>query len=158
MTIPTRPPAAIHPVVVSEDLVPERRGTVAFFANVAREGGWTLPRNFRAMALAGNVELDLTRAQLGAGASEIELRAVMGSVTVLVPPDLRVECEGDAVLGSFEVKRDALSTTSTDAPLVRLSGTAVMGSIEVKIVDPNAPGWLDRVRERWKKRSEWFGA
>ena len=157
MTTPTQSPIAIHPVVVSDELVPERRGTVAFFATVTRDGGWTLPRNFRAMALAGNVELDLTRAQVAAGTSEIELRSVMGAVTVLVPPDLRVECEGDAVLGSFEVKRDAPSTTSADAPRVRISGTAVVGSIEVKIVDPNAPGWLDRVRERWKKRSEWWG-
>ncbi len=142
----------IHPLVVADELVPEQRGTVAFFSTIAREGGWTLPRRFRAIALMGNVELDLTRAQIGRGVSEIELRSVFGSVTILVPPDLRIECEGDAVLGSFEVKRDANSTTDLDAPLLRISGTAVVGSIEVKIVDPNAPGWLDRVRERWQRK------
>jgi predicted membrane protein len=101
----------------------------------------------------GNVELDLTRARVGPGTSHIEVVAVIGSVTVLVPPELRVECEGDPLLGSFEVKRQVEGTAPPDAPLVHISGSAFMGSVEVKVIDPNAPGWFEKLRARLTSRN-----
>ena len=148
---PPAKPAAIHPVVVADEHVPNRRGTVAFLSHVKRDGDWTLPRLFRAFALWGNAEVDLTRAQIGAGASHIEIRSIMANVTVLVPPELRIECEVEPVIGSFEVAREAESTRSPDAPLVRITGTAFMGSVEVKVIDPNAPSWLEKLRARWSR-------
>jgi len=72
----------------------------------------------------------------------------MGNITVLVPPGLRVECDVDTFLASCDVQRRAASTASPDAPLVRITGTAFMSSVEVKVVDPNAPGWVDRLLGR----------
>jgi hypothetical protein len=69
----------------------------------------------------------------------------------LVPPDLRIECEVEPVIGSFEVAREAESTRSPDAPLVRITGTAFMGSVEVKVIDPNAPSWFEKLRARWSR-------
>jgi hypothetical protein len=143
---------AAHPVVVSAELIPQHRGAVSFLSHVKRGGDWILPRVFRAVAVMGNVELDLSCVRIGAGTSQIEILAVMGSVTILVPPDLRVECEGDPLVGSFEVKREIASASSPDAPLVRITGTAFMSSVEVKVVDPNAPGWFERLRARWSKK------
>ena len=145
---PTKPPG-VHPVVVADELVPNRRGTVAVLAHVKRDGDWTLPRLFRAFALWGNAEVDLTRAQIGAGTSHIEIKSIMGNVTVLVPPELRIECDVDPVIGSFEVAREVESTRSPDAPLVRITGTAFMGAVEVKVIDPNAPSWFEKLRARW---------
>jgi hypothetical protein len=65
-----------------------------------------------------------------------------------VPPDLRVESEVDAVLGSAEVRREIASTTSPDAPTVRITGTTLLGSIEIKVVDPNRPSLGERIRQR----------
>jgi hypothetical protein len=65
-----------------------------------------------------------------------------------VPPDLRVESEVDAVLGSAEVRREIGSTTSPDAPTVRITGTAFLGSIDIKVVDPNRPSLGERIRRR----------
>jgi len=48
----------------------------------------------------------------------------MGGVTALEPPELRIECDVDPVIGSFEVAREVESTRSPDAPLVRITGTA----------------------------------
>ena len=145
---PTKPPG-VHPVVVADELVPNRRGTVAVLAHVKRDGDWTLPRLFRAFALWGNAEVDLTRAQIGAGTSHIEIKSIMGNVTVLVPPEIRIECDVDPVIGSFEVAREVESTRSPDAPLVRITGTAFMGAVEVKVIDPNAPSWFEKLRARW---------
>ena len=145
---PAKPPG-IRPVVVADELVPHRRGTVAFLSHVKRGGDWTLPRLFRAFALWGNAEVDLTRAQIGAGTSHIEIKCIMANVTVYVPPDFRIECDVDPVMGSVEVVGKAEGARSPDAPLVRITGTAFMGAVEVKVIDPNAPGWFERLRARW---------
>lgn len=128
--------------------MPERRGAVAVLSHMRRDADWILPRLFRVFAFWGNAEIDLTQALLAPGTSEIEIRCIMASVEIIVPPDVRVESEVDAVLGSAEVQRRIASTTSPDAPTVRITGSAFMGSIEIKIVDPNAPGLMERIRRK----------
>src|SRR5437868_1071401 len=154
MTSPTSFPPAVtrsqHPTL-APDLVPARRGAVAFLSHTRRDADWILPRLFRIVAVWGNAEIDLTQALLGPGTSEIEIRCIMASVEIIVPPDLRVESEVDAVMGSAEVHRDIASTTSPDAPTVRITGSVFMGSIEIKVVDPNAPSWLEKLRRRMRR-------
>jgi hypothetical protein len=151
MTSPTSFPPAVqrsaHPTLEAH-LVPERRGAVAVLSHMRRDADWILPRLFRVFTFWGSAEIDLTRALLAPGTSEIEIRCIMGSVEIIVPPDLRVESEVDAVLGSAEVQRQIASTTSPDAPTVRITGSAFMGSIEIKVVDPNAPGLMERIRRK----------
>lgn len=143
--MPAVRPAA-DPAIVPD--IPERNGTVAFLSSVERGGDWPLPRSFRVAALLGSVELDLTRARIGPGESHIELRSVLGSVEIVVPHDVRVECEVDPFAGSVEVQRKTSSTASPDAPLVRITGSAILASVEIRVVDPNAPGLLRRMRAR----------
>ncbi|HEX5439094.1 MAG TPA: LiaF domain-containing protein [Gemmatimonadaceae bacterium] len=146
---PVAPLPPAHPTVVAAALVPEHRGAVAFLSHALRDDDWILPRRFRAVAFLGQVELDLSRARIGPGTSEIEVVAIMGNITILVPPELRVECDGDPIVGSFEIKRDVAATAMPDAPLIRVIGTAFMSAVEVKIIDPNAPGWFEKLRARW---------
>ena len=146
MTSPTdSTPTSTAVVILPDSLVPERRGVIGFVSHVRRDGDWILPRLFRAVAVAGNVEIDLTRVHVGAGTSHIDVRAIMGAITIIVPPGLRVECDGNSIAGSFDLTRRVASSTSPDAPLIRITGTAFMGAVDVKIVDPDAPGWLDRL-------------
>jgi hypothetical protein len=153
MTSPTSFPPAVqrdaHPTLEAH-LVPERRGAVAVLSHMRRDADWILPRLFRVFAFWGNAEIDLTQALLAPGTSEIEIRCIMASVEIIVPPDVRVESEVDAVLGSAEVQRRIASTTSPDAPTVRITGSAFMGSIEIKVIDPNAPGLMERIRRKLK--------
>jgi hypothetical protein len=99
------------------------------------------------------VELDLTRARIGAGTCELELVAIMGSIVVRVPPGVHVECEGHPFLGSVEMRGDPPGTPlpgepAPDAPHVRIVGTAFMGAIDIVIVDPDAAGRRGRLRPR----------
>ena len=153
MTSPTSFPPAVqrnaHPTLEAH-LVPDRRGAVAVLSHMRRDADWILPRLFRVFAFWGNAEIDLTKALLAPGTSEIEIRCIMASVEIIVPPDVRVESEVDAVLGSAEVQRQIASTTSPDAPTVRITGSAFMGSIEIKVIDPNAPGLMERLRRKLK--------
>jgi cell wall-active antibiotic response 4TMS protein YvqF len=155
MNSPTSfPPAAVrlaHPTLEAH-LVPERRGAVAILSNTRRDADWILPRLFRVFTFWGNTELDLTNVLLGPGTSVIDIRCIMGNVEIRVPPDLRVESEVDAVLGSAEVRREISSTTTPDAPTVRITGTTVLGSIEIKVIDPNRPTFGERIRRRIRGR------
>ena len=151
MTSPTSFPPAVartaHPTIAPH-LVPERRGSVAVLSSMRRDADWILPRLFRVFAFWGSVELDLTQALLAPGTSEIEIRCIMASVQIIVPPDLRVESEVDAVLGSAEVQRKVASSPSADAPTVRITGSAFLGSVEIKVVDPNAPTFMQKIRRK----------
>jgi predicted membrane protein len=99
----------------------------------------------------GDVSIDLTKARFGAGTSRIELMVIMGNVEVLVPPDVRVDCDGDAIIGSFDVEGQKWSAPAEGAPTVHVTGTAFMGSVGVKIVNPNAPSWIKMLKTRWKE-------
>jgi cell wall-active antibiotic response 4TMS protein YvqF len=152
MTSPNTPLPAIHPTIAPE-LVPERRGAIAVLSSATREGEWVLPRQFRALSFMGSVELDLTTALLGPGTSEIEVWCMCGSIDVIAPPNLRVELEVDPILGAADIVRKAPSTTAPEAPLVRIRGTVFMGAASVRIIDPNAPGFLKRLKKKLAKRA-----
>ena len=156
MTSPTSFPPAVARTAhqtIAPHLVPERRGAVAVLSSMRRDADWVLPRLFRVFAFWGNAELDLTKALLAPGTSEIEIRCIMSSVQIIAPPDLRVECEVDAVLGSAEIQRQISTPAPADAPVVRIIGTALLGSIEVKVIDPNAPTFMEKLRRKIKGRA-----
>jgi hypothetical protein len=133
-------------MLVPPETVPERQGTLCALSNVKRDGAWMLPRLFRAVSIMGEVKLDLRDVRLGAGVSEIQVCAVLGNIRIIAPHNLRVEVEGTRVLGEFKVRRTSKSLPSPEAPIVRITGGSYLGSVIVRIVDPEAPTALDRVR------------
>jgi len=133
-----------------EDLIPQRNGVVAWWTSTKRDDEWILPRAFRAFTFMGNVELDLTNARMGSGTSEMELNCVLGNIEVTVPPDIRIVCEGSGVAGTFDVERVGKTTPPADAPTIIISGTAYLGAVTIKIVDPNAPSWVKKLKA-WAK-------
>jgi hypothetical protein len=145
------PSSAPRSLVIPPELVPDRAGTVAFLGNQTRQGDWLLPRLFRVVSMFASVTIDLTRARVGPGTSDIEVRSVFGNVEIIVPHELRVECDGTGILGNFEANAKAQPSLSSDAPLIRITGTAFLANVEVTVVDPNAPGWFAKLAARLKK-------
>jgi hypothetical protein len=70
----------------------------------------------------------------------------MGGISVVVPPDLQVECEGTGIMGAFEGFHQGAGERDSDAPLLRITGIALMGALEISRrgreeptkADPNA--------------------
>jgi hypothetical protein len=89
----------------------------------------------RAIAIMGGVELDLSEAELTAQVTEIDVIAVMGSVVVTVPPGVRLESDGIAILGGFEDQLREPASGDPNAPIVRVRGVAIMGGVETKVVE-----------------------
>jgi hypothetical protein len=125
----------------SHQLVADPRsmsGVVSFLSSTEKEGRWRLPRRFRALAVLGNVELDLRDAEVGYGLSTIEAVAVLGNVEITIPPEISVECDGDSLMGSFTLKYQKRTSPSmaTGERVVRVTGTAYAGSITIIVKPP----------------------
>jgi Cell wall-active antibiotics response 4TMS YvqF len=140
LTSPLDPPRGYE----SEHLVPPQRsnaGVVSFLSSHERDGHWEVPRRFRALAVMGNVELDLRAAEIGYGVSVIEVVAVLGNIELTIPPEITIECDGDSLLGTFTVKyegRTSPSQASRDR-VIRVTGTAYVGAVTVKVKGPDEP-------------------
>lgn len=111
---------------------------IAVLGSTKRAGNWMPARRNTAVAVLGAVVLDLREALLGPGECTFSVAAFMGSVEILVPPGLHVECAGSAVLGEFggQPRRDVQAPLDPEAPTVRIDGIAVLGSVEIEYRRP----------------------
>lgn len=114
-------------------------GLVSFLSSNEREGRWRLPRRFRALAVLGNVELDLREAEIGYGMSLIEAVAVLGNVEIKVSPDISVDCDGDSLMGTFTLKYEGRASPSmaNRDKIVRVTGSAYAGAVTVIVKGPD---------------------
>jgi hypothetical protein len=130
-------------------IIPDDRatsGVVSFLSSHEREGRWQLPRRFRALAVMGNVELDLRAAEIGWGLSVIEAVAVFGNIEITISPDITVECDGDSLLGSFVLKYDGRANPAAASRdrVIRVTGTAYASAVTIHVKGPDEK-LLDRI-------------
>lgn len=90
-------------------------------------------RGGKVTAVFGGSEIDLTKAKLAPGVSELELACVFGGTTIIVPDDWNVKIEVVPVLGGFGDSRKLIPgrTIDTSRQLV-IKGAVVFGGGEVK--------------------------
>lgn len=96
-----------------------------------REGDWTPNRVTVLKAIMADVHIDLRDATFVDREIELDLMCVMASVQIFVPPGVRVECDGVGFMGEFSGRHDD-SRTDDDAPIVRVRGSAIMGTVKVE--------------------------
>jgi len=128
--------------VVAEPNAPApklRDRLIAIMSGIVRRGLWKIPRRLRVVAIMGGVQLDLREAELPPGVTEIRAFIFMGGLDVRVPPGVRLETDGFAFMGGFEDKMDE-SGAGKDAPIVRITGVAIMGGVSAQV---QAVGALD---------------
>lgn len=143
------PGPAPKAALVPADEVRASQTLRAIMSSTERRGPWVVPRKLRVLATMSSTVLDLREARLPAGPVEIDLRAVMSSTEIIVPPGLAVETEGVAIMGSFEHVDRAPAHADPEAPLLRVRGLAVMSSVEIKM---RMPGETERDAHRRLKQ------
>ncbi len=135
-----------------EGLVPQasppKRNFFALMSGVIRRGNWLVPARSRAVAIMGGISLDLREATLTAPVTDIYIFAMMGGVEIIVPPDVRLESDGFAVMGGFEDQLREPASRDPDAPLIRIHGVAFMGGVEARVAA------LDEEDEEKRKKDE----
>ena len=129
-------PAKLGSALSSETVV------VSVVSTATRDGRWSVPADQQAVAIMGEVQLDLTSAVLAGPVTELRAFAIMGSVVITVPDAVQVEVTGSGFMGEFvrkdkRRKSDRGRMPSPEAPLVRIGGFALMGSVEVRTVRPD---------------------
>jgi hypothetical protein len=110
-----------------------RERLVAIMSGIVRRGLWRIPRRLRVVAIMGGVQLDLREAELPPGVTEIRAFIFMGGLDVRVPPGVRLETDGVAIMGGFEDKLFDAGSAGPDAPIVRVTGVAIMGGVAAQV-------------------------
>ena len=105
---------------------------IAIMSGVVRRGRWNVPKKLDVFAFMGGVELDMQDARLGQE-THINVIAFMGGAEIKVPADVRVECDGMAFMGGFEDRSSEPAYSSVHTPVIRITGFAFMGGVEVKV-------------------------
>lgn len=138
-----------HPSQVSP-----QQTSVAVMAGACRKGAWTPSRQLNVIAVMGGAELDFREARMPPGITELNVFAWMGGVEVLVPPGVRVEMNGIALMGGFEEHVRTVEPPPPDAPVLRIGGFALMGGVEVSVRHPGETARDARQRHRELRRSQ----
>jgi len=123
----TRPAPAWQPPVAP---VVDRERVAAVMGSTKRLGRWRVERPLAALAIMGDVVLDLRGAEVPYGDVDIVATAVMGGVKIYVPDGVEVELSGTAVMGDKSVKVRAAPPGRT-SPRVVVRATVVMGDVKV---------------------------
>jgi hypothetical protein len=143
----SRSPAAPMRPVAGAD----REWVVAVMGDSRRQGRWRVERPPAAVAVMGDVVLDLRGAEVPHGDVDVTAIAVMGDVKVYVPDGVDVELSGIAVMGDKNVMvREA--PASQPSPRVVVKATVVMG--DVKVIGDSYADPARRTLRAWLTRDD----
>lgn len=132
-----RPTDASRPSAVAVAL-PETQETrlLAIMGETRRMGRWAVSQRTRVLAVMSDTKLDLTQAVLPAGIVDLHVSAVMSNVKITVPEGMRVINEMHAIMASVNSNADELPRPGDREgllPVVRLTGTAFMAEVRVRV-------------------------
>lgn len=115
--------------------------SVAVMSGASRKGGWVLPPQHTSVAMMGGVEIDLREARFARKRSTITAVALMGGIDITVPDDVVLEVSGIGFMGGFESHdRGPVGTPPANAPIVKVTGFAMMGGVNVVRKARTSPG------------------
>jgi hypothetical protein len=137
------PPARVAAAAMSAPVASHSTRAKTFLAlmsGIVRRGTWTVPARIRAVACMGGIGLDLREATLTAPVTDIYVFALMGGVEIIVPPDVRLETDGFAIMGGFEDQLQEPASRDAGVPLIRVHGLAIMGGVEARVQEPGSEG------------------
>ena len=118
--------------------------SVAIMSSERRRGTWVVPPTYTAFTLMGSIQLDLRQARFSQPEVTIAVYTLMGGVEIIVPDDIEVEVGGISIMAAFD--HSANGPGVPGAPRLKVTGLALMGSVDVKRVaagQPLGPGQPD---------------
>ena len=127
--VPEAPPAASVPVDPARP-VQEHDLIVSVWGATERKGSWVPPRQLTAVTVMGGTDLDFRQAAFATETVSVRLLALMGGVDIVVPPGVRVEWGGIALMGGMAMPEPG-TPPAPDAPVIRISGLVCMGGVDV---------------------------
>jgi hypothetical protein len=123
----------------------------------SKRGHWIAARHTATVAIMGGVELDFREAVLPPGVTDVYAVAFWGGVEIIVPPGLPVEVSGVGIMGGFDHNHTSPVDPGIEGPILRISGVAVMGGVEVTVRLPGETARDAKLRVKEEKRTRKLG-
>jgi hypothetical protein len=110
---------------------------LSLMSSTKRVGRWAVPRKLDVVAIMSDTKIDMTHAAMPAGVVDFEVRAVMASLKLIVPPGMRVIIDTHSVMSNIRSRADELpaedAPATATAPVLRLTGFALMSDVKVVV-------------------------
>jgi Domain of unknown function (DUF1707) len=114
------------------------RFAVALKSSVRRAGRWRVPERYTTVVYKGGGWLDLRAAELSGPVTTFLAVAYKSRVTILVPPNVRVEMTGLGVNQDVQDEGPGYRLP-VDAPVIHVRGIAYKGTVEIATRPPDRP-------------------
>ncbi|MEV7006301.1 DUF1707 domain-containing protein [Streptosporangium sp. NPDC051022] len=151
------PAGPAGPAVPREGRV--RQWFVAVMGDSKRRGKWRIDQGLGAVAVMGDVVLDLREAEVRTDVVDIVATVVMGDVKIIVPDGVDIEIDGVTIMGDKKVQVIE-APPGMNVPLIRIKAYVVMGDLKVigdSKAKPLKKPWA-AWREQWRElRGELMG-
>jgi hypothetical protein len=146
--VPVPPALARYSPAAGQATVPQSHLS-AILASAKRVGRWLVPPFLEVQVVLGDAMIDLRDAMLPSGDCVIDVFAVLGDVKLLVPPGVVVNDTMSSVMGS--VHNDAIDDgrMAPGGMQVRLTGTALLSEIGIRVALPGDPATSAWKRAKW---------
>lgn len=132
--------------------VEDMRFQIAILGASTRKGRWRPGRVNYALAAMGGAELDFREAEMPPGVTTVRVFAMWGGVEIIVPPGMRVESHGIGIMGGFEHSEEGDTDPDPDGPVLRITGAAIMGGVDVTTRYPGESAGEARRRRRLERK------
>ncbi|MEO8336139.1 MAG: DUF1707 domain-containing protein [bacterium] len=109
---------------------PREGKIVGFMSETRRKGPWRVPQRLLVRATMSDVKIDLRYAAIPAGCA-IEVKALMSSVAIIVPPGLNVGFHIDPFMGA--AGSDADDSLDPTMSYVSITGSCIMAEVRVRV-------------------------
>ncbi|MHB1863016.1 MAG: DUF1707 SHOCT-like domain-containing protein [Gemmatimonadaceae bacterium] len=114
-----------------------RSRMVSVLSSRVRRGVWIPPQRLDVVAVLSDTHLDLREAQLSDGVTEIRVKATWAAVRITVPSHVHVVTDATPLLASVSDRSVASRSLPHGAPVVRITGWALMSDLSVRTRDPD---------------------
>ena len=122
-------PAPAKPVPA---FTPDHERILSIMSESKRTGLWSVPQELDVVAIMSDTTLDVTHAQLPAGIIDIDMKALMATVKIILPPGVHLVSRLHAFMSSVNNELDD-ATPPPGAAVIRLSGWAMMAEVKVLV-------------------------
>jgi hypothetical protein len=116
-------------------------------SSTRRVGRWAVPQTLKVVAIMSDTKIDFTHAVMPGGIVNVHIRVIMASCKLVVPPNVRVINEMHSVMSNVRSRADELLPegvpATPDAPVIRLTGVALMSDVNVVVRRREEPVYDD---------------
>jgi hypothetical protein len=125
-----------------------REHLVAVMSETKRRGHWRYTKPITAVAVMGDITIDLREAEVPGGVVDISATSIMADIKIFVPDGVDLELSGVSIMGDRKAKVREASPGQV-APLIRVEANVIMGDVKIisdafaEPVKRKLRAWLD---------------